>query len=115
LLSGKISEEDYMNIYVGNLSYKTSEDELRQAFSAYGQVDSVAIIKDTTTGLPRGFSFVEMPNPQEAEAAINAMNGKMFGGRTLKVNEARPREDGGRRDNRGGGFNRRDGGGYRSY
>jgi RNA recognition motif-containing protein len=104
-----------MNIYVGNLPYKLSEDELRAAFGDYGSVSSVAIIKDKTTGLPRGFGFVEMPDSGEAEAAIAAMNGKALMGRTLKVNEARPREEGGMRGDREG-FARRDnaGDGFRS-
>lgn len=103
-----------MNIYVGNLPYKTNEDELREVFAAYGAVSSVAIIKDRATGLPRGFGFVEMPNQEEAEAAIDAMNGKALMGRTLKVNEARPREEGGERRGEDRGFVRRDSGGYRS-
>lgn len=96
-----------MNIYIGNLSYKASEEELRQAFEAYGQVSSVAIIKDAATGQSRGFAFVEMPNAAEGQAAINGMNGKELAGRPLKVNEARPREE---RPRRGGGFG---GGGQR--
>lgn len=109
-----------MNIYVGNLSYKTTEEELRQAFSAFGAVSSVAIIKDRETGLPRGFGFVEMPENTEGQTAINAMNGKDLMGRTLRVNEARPREEGGgrREGGREGYGNRRQGGngggGYRS-
>ncbi len=91
-----------MNIYVGNLSFQATEDELRQAFSAFGQVTSVAIIKDQFTGKSRGFAFVEMANNTEGQAAIQAMNGKEMGGRPLKVNEARPREEGARRG--GGGF-----------
>ena len=90
-----------MNIYVGNLSYKASEEELRQAFAAYGQVSSVAIIKDAATGQSRGFAFVEMPNGTEGQAAITGMNGKDLNGRPLKVNEARPREE---RPRREGGF-----------
>ena len=90
-----------MNIYVGNLSYKASEEELRQAFEAYGQVSSVAIIKDAATGQSRGFAFVEMPNAAEGQAAINGMNGKELNGRPLKANEARPREE---RPRRTGGF-----------
>ena len=91
-----------MNIYVGNLSFQSTEDELRQAFSAFGQVTSVAIIKDQFTGKSRGFAFVEMANNTEAQAAIQALNGKEVGGRPLKVNEARPREEGHRGG--GGGF-----------
>ena len=81
-----------MNIYVGNLSYGMSEDELREAFSAYGDVASVKILSDRETGRSRGFGFVEMPNQSEGEAAVNQLNGKELGGRTLRVNEARPRE-----------------------
>jgi RNA recognition motif-containing protein len=81
-----------MNIYVGNLSYGMSEDELRQAFSAFGQVSSVKILMDRETGRSRGFGFVEMPNQSEAEAAVSQLNGKDVGGRALRINEARPRE-----------------------
>ena len=83
-----------MNIYVGNLSYGMSEDELRQAFSAHGEVSSVKILMDRETGRSRGFGFVEMPNQNEAEAAIAQLNGKDVGGRALRINEARPREPG---------------------
>jgi len=81
-----------MNIYVGNLSYGMSEDELRDAFSAYGDVSSVKILADRETGRSRGFAFVEMPNKNEGDAAIAQLNGKDIGGRALRVNEARPRE-----------------------
>lgn len=81
-----------MNIYVGNLSYGMSEDELREAFSAHGEVSSVKILMDRETGRSRGFGFVEMPNQSEGEAAIAELNGKELGGRSLRVNEARPRE-----------------------
>ncbi len=81
-----------MNIYVGNLSYGMSEEELRQAFSAHGEVSSVKILMDRETGRSRGFGFVEMPNQSEGEAAIADLNGKDLGGRSLRVNEARPRE-----------------------
>jgi RNA recognition motif-containing protein len=91
-----------MNIYVGNLSFSATEDDLRQAFGAYGSVTSAAIIKDKLTGKSRGFGFVEMPSDEEAQSAINALNGKELSGRKLTVNEARPRED------RGGGFGGRD-------
>jgi RNA recognition motif-containing protein len=93
-----------MNIYVGNLLREATEADLRQAFEAFGQVTSVKIITDRYTGDPRGFGFVEMPNPQEAKAAVSGLNGKDLKGRTLKVNEARPRDD------RQGGF-----GGGRRY
>jgi len=81
-----------MNIYVGNLSYGMSEDELREAFGAFGDVSSVKILMDRETGRSRGFGFVEMPNQSEAEAAIAQLNGKDVGGRALRINEARPRE-----------------------
>jgi RNA recognition motif-containing protein len=81
-----------MNIYVGNLSYGMSEDELRDAFGAFGEVSSVKILMDRETGRSRGFGFVEMPNPVEAEKAIAQLNGKDVGGRALRINEARPRE-----------------------
>jgi len=91
-----------MNIYVGNLSFGAGEDEIREAFSAYGQVASVAVIKDQFTGKSRGFAFVEMPNSNEANAAMAALNGKDLMGRTLTVNEARPRAEGGPRGGGGG-------------
>jgi RNA recognition motif-containing protein len=81
-----------MNIYVGNLSYGMSEDELRDAFGAFGEVSSVKILMDRETGRSRGFGFVEMPNQSEAETAITQLNGKDLGGRALRINEARPRE-----------------------
>ncbi len=81
-----------MNIYVGNLSYGMSEDELRDAFGAFGEVSSVKIRMDRETGRSRGFGFVEMPNQSEAEKAIAQLNGKDVGGRALRINEARPRE-----------------------
>ena len=81
-----------MNLYVGNLPRQTTEDELREAFSAFGQVSSASIIKDKFSGESRGFAFVEMPDNAEAQAAIAGLNGKDFQGRTLTVNEARPRE-----------------------
>lgn len=94
-----------MNIYVGNLSYNTTDEELRQAFGAHGEVTSVNIIKDRFSGESRGFGFVEMSNNDEAQAAIAGLNGTELGGRTLNVNEARPRTEGGGRggDRRGGG------------
>jgi RNA recognition motif-containing protein len=89
-----------MNIYVGNLSRDLSESELREAFAAYGDVSSAAIIKDKFTGDSRGFGFVEMPNKDEADKAISSLNGKDMKGRNITVNEARPRTD----RPRGGGF-----------
>jgi len=88
-------EKDLMNIYVGNLSYRTTEDELRTAFEAYGAVSSTSIIRDRDSGQSKGFGFVEMPSDSEAQAAIDGLNDKEVGGRRLKVNQARPREDSG--------------------
>jgi cold-inducible RNA-binding protein len=102
------------NIYVGNLDFKVTEDELRQAFSAYGQVENVTILKDRDTGQPRGFGFVEMANDEEADKAISGMNGAQIGSRALNVNEARPkaaRAGGGFGGGRGGGGGGRGGGG----
>lgn len=86
-----------MNIYVGNLSRDVSERELREAFEVHGQVQSSSIIKDKFSGESRGFGFVEMPNKEEGDKAIAAMNGKDLKGRNITVNEARPRTDDGRR------------------
>jgi len=92
-----------MNIYVGNLSRDATEEDLRKAFEAFGQVTSAKIITDKFTGDSRGFGFVEMPDNPEAQSAISGLDGKDLKGRTLKINEARPRRD----DRRGGGgFNR---------
>jgi len=85
-----------MNIYVGNLSYSVTEEELQKAFEAFGEVTSVNIITDNYSGRSKGFGFVEMPGKEEAEAAINGLNGKEMAGRALNVNEARPRADKGR-------------------
>lgn len=82
-----------MNIYVGNLSYNLTEQELRDIFSEYGEVSSVNIITDKYTGQSKGFGFIEMPNRGEAEQAIGALNETSVGGRNIKVNEARPREE----------------------
>ena len=95
-----------MNIYVGNMSFDTTEDHLRQAFEGFGEVSSVSIITDKYSGKPKGFGFVEMPSNDEATAAISGLNGQDLQGRALNVNEAKPRPQGG---NRGGG-----GGGYRN-
>jgi RNA recognition motif-containing protein len=97
-----------MNIYVGNLAFGAGEEEVREAFAAYGQVASVAIIKDQFTGKSRGFAFVEMPNSNEANAAIAALNGKDMLGRALTVNEARPRAERSGGGERRGGFGGRD-------
>ena len=91
-----------MRIYVGNFGFETSEQELREAFEAHGQVQEVTMIMNRDTGRPKGFAFVEMPTSAEAQAAIGALNGKEFGGRTITVNEARPRQD--RSFGGGGGF-----------
>ncbi len=98
-----------MNIYVGNLSRDVTEEELREAFEEFGQVESVAVIKDRYTGTPRGFGFVEMPNTGEAEAAIEGLNDKELKGRPLKVNQARERTAGRREGGRRGGGPRRTG------
>ena len=97
-----------MNIYVGNLSFKASEVEVREAFASFGQVASVAVIKDQATGKSRGFAFVEMPNSTEAQAAIAGLNGKELLGRQLMVNEARPRTPSGGGMQRPGPGNARD-------
>ena len=106
------------NIFVGNLSYQTTEGELEAMFGAYGAVERVTVVRDRDTGQPRGFAFVEMTNSNEAANAMQAMNGREMNGRTLNVNEARPREQ--RSGGGGGGFgggggrggNRGGGGGY---
>ena len=100
-----------MNIYVGNLSFNTTERELEEAFASYGEVQSARIAMDRDTNRPRGFGFVEMANQAEAEAAIAGLNGQELQGRTLTVNEARPREDrGSRGGGGGGGYGNRSGG-----
>ena len=106
-----------MNIYVGNLPYKITENDLRDLFSAYGEVTSVSMIKDKMTGQSKGFGFVDMPDGAEGNAAIQGLNEQAVQGRNIKVNEAKPREDrpreggGGSRGGFGGGS--RDGGGSR--
>ena len=103
------------NLYVGNLSYDTSQERLQELFEAYGEVVSANVITDRDTGRSRGFGFVEMSNEDEANAAIDALNGQEVDGRTLTVNEARPRADrgGGGRGRGGGGRRGGGGGGYR--
>ena len=96
-------------LYVGNLSFRTTSEELRDAFAAVGTVESASVIEDRDTGRSRGFAFVEMATAEEAAAAIEQFNGKDFGGRNLTVNEAKPRED---RGGRGGGYGGGRGGGY---
>ncbi|MFL6202990.1 MAG: RNA recognition motif domain-containing protein [Thermoanaerobaculia bacterium] len=98
-----------MNLYVGNLPYRMTEDALRQEFEQYGQVASCTIIMDKATGQSKGFGFLEMPTAEEAQAAITGLNGREVQGRRLNVNEARPRENGGG----GGGFRGADRGGDR--
>jgi len=114
-----IFEIFFMNLYIGNLSWGTSEADLQQLFEAYGEVSSCKIVTDKMTNRSKGFGFVEMPNNDEANAAINALNGKDVGGRNISVNEARPREErpsggggGFRGGNRGGGGNYGGGSGY---
>jgi len=82
-----------MNLYVGNLPFNTTETDLRTAFSAHGEVDDVRLITDRDSGRSKGFGFVEMPNDNEARAAMAALNGTEMADRTIKVNEARPREE----------------------
>ncbi|MFQ5540749.1 MAG: RNA recognition motif domain-containing protein [Candidatus Paceibacteria bacterium] len=91
-------------LFVGNVPYTITEDELKQAFSEAGTVESVAIITDKMTGRPRGFVFVEMATDEEAQKAIEIMNGKEVGGRALNVNEAKPREDRPSNGDFGGGY-----------
>jgi len=98
-----------MNIYVGNLSYDLKEEDLKKAFEEFGQVESAKIITDTYSGRSKGFGFVEMSNEAEPQSAIDGLNGKDLEGRTLNVNQARPRSEGRRGSKQGGG------GGRRSY
>jgi len=102
-----------MNIFIGNLSYNVTEGDLHQAFEDFGQVASVTVIKDEQSGRSKGFGFVEMPFQAEAQSAIEVLNGKALKGRTITVNEARPRaadrrgeDKGGEEDRRGGGDRR---------
>jgi RNA recognition motif-containing protein len=96
-------EERRMEIYVGNLSYDTDESGLRAAFAEHGEVAGARVITDRETGRARGFGFVDMPDAAQAEAAIQALNGQDLQGRTLTVNESKPRESGGGRGYGGGG------------
>jgi RNA recognition motif-containing protein len=98
-----------MDIYVGNLAYATSDEDLRGFFAAYGAVTSARVCVDRMTGRSKGFGFVEMPNKDEGQAAINAMNGREVDGRALRVNESQPKPREERRGGGGGGFG---GGGY---
>ncbi len=90
-------------LYVGNLSFKTTEDGLVQAFAAYGEVKRATLVTDRETGRPRGFAFVEMGSDEEAQSAIDGLNGQSLDGRQIQVNVARPREDRGPRGGGGGG------------
>jgi cold-inducible RNA-binding protein len=95
------------NIFVGNLSYQATEDDLQSSFSQFGAVERVSIVRDRESGQSRGFGFVEMPNDEEAGTAIMALNGREVKGRAIKVNEARPREERGAGGAGGGGeYNR---------
>ena len=100
-----------MRIYVGNFGFDTREQEIREAFEAYGQVQEVSMIQDRDTGRSKGFGFVEMPTGAEAQAAISALNGQELAGRAITVNEARPRQE--RSSGGGGGYGNRGGGGSR--
>ncbi len=105
-----------MNLYIGNLSWSITDNELQDTFEAYGEVASCKIVKDKMTNRSKGFAFVEMPNDSEANAAISALNGQDLKGRAISVNEARPREErpqgGGGGYRGGGGGGKRGGGGY---
>lgn len=96
-----------MNIYVSHLSWGTKSDALQDAFSQFGEVSSANVITDRETGRSRGFGFVEMPNDEEAQRAIDELNGTELDGRTISVNVARPREDKPSYGNNGGGYNKR--------
>jgi RNA recognition motif-containing protein len=100
------------NIFVGNLSYQTTQEDLEAAFNEFGAVERVNIVRDRDTGQPRGFAFVEMTNANEASNAISALNGRNMNGRDLNVNEARPREERSFGARAGGGGNRGGGGGF---
>ncbi len=107
-----------MKLYVGNLSFQTSSDDLQDLFAQAGTVESASVVEDRDTGRSRGFGFVEMSSKEEGEAAITQFNGKEVNGRALNVNEAKPREDrggGGGRGGYGGGGNRGGGGGRGGY
>ena len=100
-------------IYVGNLPYSASDADLQQNFSAFGDVVSATVMTDRDTGRSKGFGFVEMSSPAQAQAAIEALNGQSVSGRALVVNLARPRDDSGPRGGGGGGYRSGNGGGYR--
>jgi RNA recognition motif-containing protein len=103
----------FMNIYIGNLNWSTTEDELRGLFSQHGEVSSINIVNDKFTGRSKGFGFVEMPDNAGAQSAINSLNGQSFKDRNITVNEARPREERPNRERRS--FNNNDRGDRRSY
>lgn len=100
-------------MYVGNLPYETTEDDLRALFSAHGQVDDIAVVMDRETGRPRGFAFITMNDKDGMEAAIRELDGKDFNGRELRINEARPRENRSGSGGGGGGNSGGNSGGYR--
>ncbi len=106
----EIDKGGVMNIYVGNLEFSVTGEELRQTFEAFGEVTSASVISDKTSGRSKGFGFVEMPVQEEAQAAVSGVNGTEMKGRTVNVNEARPRTE----DRRGGGGGGRSGFGGRS-
>ena len=102
-----------MRLYVGNLNFRTTSEELRELFSQAGEVETASVVEDRETGRSRGFGFVEMSSKEEGEAAISQFNGKEVNGRSLTVNEAKPREDRGNRGGGRGGFGGGRGGGGR--
>jgi cold-inducible RNA-binding protein len=102
-----------MNIYVGNIAFDASEDEVRSLFASYGEVTNVNLLKDKFTGQPRGFGFVDMALDAEAQKAIHELNGRELRGRKLTVNQARPREERAPGGGGGGGYGRGSGGGNR--
>lgn len=104
-----------MNIYVGNLPFDVSEENLKKTFETFGEVISVTIVKDRYSGMPRGFGFVEMPNRDEAKAAIENLNGKELSGRQVNVSEARPKTDRRGPGRQGGGKGRSGSGGRNRY
>ena len=102
---------DNKRLFVGNLKWETTEETLMEVFGQFGKVEEASIVMDRNTGRPRGFAFVTMSTEEEADAAVEGMNNQELDGRRLIVNKARPREEGGRRDDRGG-FRRDDRGGF---
>jgi RNA recognition motif-containing protein len=112
MISRRECEDEMKNIYVGNLSYDATEDQVRSMFEQYGAVDRVSIVTDRDTGQPRGFAFVEMTDDEAANKAMDALNGTNLGGRNLNINEARPKAERPRGGGRGG-YGRDGGGGGR--